>query len=228
MIRTLMPACSPAAPAPVSLPWPTPLVSRPGVAAPAPSSVAAGGASFTACFAQPVSRSITDSIVSSSACRISGFSSTPIDKNRRFLPQTPDRGHPCRRHRSRSRERRPDRLANIALLRGDALMHAAVSRNGGEYTSSLVLRSVDEHRAVGSVAWRLIETAVRQHACRGVLEIHHGNAIRATVECHHRELLAVGRKPRTCIVGALERDALRAIAAAGTDPIDLRRARAVG
>src|SRR6185503_1195127 len=107
-------------------------------------------------------------------------------------------------------------------------MHAGIDGNSRQHAATLVLGSIDEHRTVRSEARRLVLTSVREYARCGVPQAHNCDAVRATIQRHHRQLCAVRRNSWSRVVTAFERDPLCTIPAAGAHAIDLRCPGTVG
>ena len=112
----------------------------------------------------------------------------------------------------RARERRPDRLADVALVRTQALLESPVGRDGRQHAAAAVPGRVDDHGAVRRKARRLVRRPSVSTRRLRRLEVQRGDAVAAAVERHHGQRLAVRRQPRPRVV-AVRRSAAAALRA---------------
>src|SRR5665213_3622387 len=125
------------------------------------------------------------------------------------------------------RERAPGGLANIKGRRGQALLYAAITRHGGQCTTAAALVRVEDHPAVGRDRRTFVVGTLRQHLRLSCRVIHDRDFKPSAIAADVHYAFAIRQRARGNVVAAVERHALDG-AAGDVDPVDLRRAAAVG
>src|SRR5215472_9424703 len=102
----------------------------------------------------------------------------------------------------------PGRLADLPFRSLQAHAGKPIGRYRSERATVALALRIDKCSSIGREARGFVEMPVRQHAHGASGQVLHRDAVVAVVECHHRQLRAVGRHLRARVVVAGESDAL--------------------